>query len=146
MTVLVDIPSRRKFLQIAAGLIVGGPIAFVADQARAECGCVEISGRWPCGSWRSFCTGHTGKLHGVLHRDGCGNYRARFSGTFWKVFPFIYPARLNVVGCENGTVYFRGSQNIPLLGAFCYNGWATCNCFQFNYTSRKDRGVFQMSR
>lgn len=138
--------NRRTFLRhlVAGGVAV--PAWFATAVTRAGCGsCVDLSGRW-CGTWLSYCNGHHGKLNGVLTRDACGDYRARFTGTFWKVFPFIYPTTLNVVDCRNGTVYFRGSQNIPLLGEFCYGGHATCDTFCFRYSSKKDRGVFQMSR
>lgn len=145
MSAAIAVGNRRTFLRhlVAGGVAVP---AWFASAAQAGCeACVDLSGHW-CGSWRSYCNGHRGKLNGVLVRDDCGDYRARFTGTFWKVFPFVYPTTLSVVDCRHGKVYFRGSQNIPLLGEFCYGGHATCDTFCFHYSSRKDRGVFQMSR
>ena len=140
------VPSRRAFLRRCIAGVVVVP-AWAASEASASSGggCPDLCGHW-CGSWRSFCTGHHGKLNGQLWQDGCGDYRARFTGTFWKVFPVIHPTTLNVTGCSNGTVSFRGSQNLAGLGEFCYSGCATCCNFSFRYTSRKDRGIFQMSR
>jgi hypothetical protein len=167
--VVVDVLSRRGFFRLAAGAALASPLVFGARAARADMaslptdtvsvpadtvsvpvetsnGCIDVSGRWTCGTWRSFCTGHHGRLKGVLVRNCNGDYDCRFSGTFAKIVPFLYRVTLNVVECRDGVVYFRGSKRLPLLGTFCYHGHATCCSFQFNYTTKKDRGVFQMSR
>jgi hypothetical protein len=142
-----DVLSRRGFLRAATGAVLASPLALGASTVLADSTCcIDVSGRWPCGSWRSYCTGHHGRLHGVLDRNCCGDYDARFTGTFAKIVPFLYRVTLNVVGCNDGIVYFRGSKRLPLLGTFCYDGYATCCNFQFVYTTKKDRGIFQMSR
>ena len=144
----VDVLSRRRFFRMAAGAALASPLVLGASNVLADSSgcCIDLSGRWTCGSWRSFCTGHHGKLKGVLDRTCCGDYDARFTGTFFKIVPFLYRVTLNVVGCNDGIVYFRGSKRLPLLGTFCYDGHASCCSFQFLYTTKKDRGVFQMSR
>lgn|GEM_PF-1827115 len=147
--------SRRGFFRMAAGAALASPLVFGASNLLADTAsepaetsncCIDVSGRWTCGTWRSFCTGHNGKLKGVLVRNCNGDYDCRFSGTFFKIVPFLYRVTLNVVECRDGVVYFRGSKRLPMLGTFCYHGHATCCSFQFNYTTKKDRGVFQMSR
>jgi hypothetical protein len=144
---LADVLSRRGFLRAAASAVLASPLVVGVSEARADSGCcIDVSGRWTCGSWRSYCTGHHGALRGLLQRDACGNYRCRFTGTFAKIIPFLYPVTLQVVACDDQTVYFRGSKRLMGLGSFCYEGHATCCSFQFTYTTRKDRGIFQMSR
>jgi len=142
-----DVLSRRGFLRAAVASAFASPLLLGSSSALADSNCcIDLSGRWTCGSWRSYCTGHHGKLKGVLERNCCGDYDARFTGTFFKVVPFLYRVTLNVVECRDGVVYFRGSKRLPMLGTFCYEGHATSCSFQFHYTTKKDRGVFQMSR
>jgi hypothetical protein len=144
---LADVLSRRGFLRAAAGAVLASPLLLDASTARADSNCcIDVSGRWTCGSWRSYCNGHHGRLSGVLQRNECGDYRCRFTGTFAKIIPFLYPVTLQVVACDDKAVYFRGSKRLIGLGSFCYEGHATCCSFQFTYTTKKDRGIFQMSR
>jgi hypothetical protein len=144
---MVSVLSRRGFLRAAAGAALASPLLLGPSTARAQSNCcIDLSGHWTCGSWRSYCTGHHGRLRGVLHRDPCGDYDARFTGTFAKIVPFLYRVNLNVVDCRDGVVYFSGSKRLLGLGTFCYHGHATACRFEFHYTAKKDRGVFQMSR
>src|SRR5687767_15086157 len=124
---MVDVLSRRGFFRAAAGAALASPLVLGASTASADSNCcIDLSGRWTCGSWRSFCTGHHGRLKGVLDRNCCGDYDARFTGTFFKIVPFLYRVTLNVVECREGVVYFSGSKRLPMLGTFCYQGHATC--------------------
>jgi hypothetical protein len=140
--------SRRLFwtsiLSCAAAVVA--PQSLGADDA-APSSCVDITGCWNCGCWRSFCNSHHGKLRAVITRcDDC-HYKCTFSGTFFGVIPFRYTATLTVTGHGDGVVYFRSSRNIPLFGGqFSMCGSATSCKFTANYTSPKDRGVFTLSR
>jgi hypothetical protein len=143
-----EVLGRRGFLRALAGAAFASPLVLGASGVLADTSncCIDLSGRWTCGSWLSYCTGHHGRLRGVLQRNCCGDYDARFTGTFAKIVPFLYRVTLNVVDCRDGVVYFRGSKRLPMLGTFCYEGHATSCSFEFRYTTRKDRGVFRMSR
>lgn len=110
------------------------------------CCAPDISGCWDCGSWRSCCTGHHGKLRAKIVPCGC-NYECHFSGTFFKFIAFRYTVTLERCGVGDGVVYFRATKNIPFFGgAFNCCGYATQCKFHADYTSKKDRGVFEMSR
>ena len=108
--------------------------------------CVDITGCWS-GCWKSFCNGHTGKLNArIVKCDAC-HYKCTFSGTFFKVVPFVYTATLTVTGYGDGVVYFRSSRNMPMFGGeFSMCGNASGCKFTANYRSPKDRGVFSMTR
>jgi len=145
--------TRKQFLTSMLALTVGGmgTIATVSAQepeappAPEEC-CPDITGCWTCGSWRSFCNSHHGKLRATIERCGCG-YECHFSGTFFKIIGFRYTVPLTVCGCRDGKVFFSASKSIPFFGGtFRTSGWASHCKFYANYYSKKDRGVFEMSR
>ncbi len=108
--------------------------------------CVCLSGNWS-GCWRSHCTGHNGRLRAHITRCDACHYECRFTGTFFKVFPFCYKVTLTVTGQQDGVVYFSASKPIPLFGGnFTCCGHATCCEFKATYRSKKDQGVFTMTR
>jgi hypothetical protein len=54
---------------------------------------------------------------------------------------------LQVTGCGDNVTYFSATKQIPFFGgSFTTCGSATCNRFVANYFSKKDRGIFEMSR
>jgi hypothetical protein len=105
----------------------------------------DLSGCWE-GCWRSCTTGHHGALRATISKLDDSRYCARFSGTFFKIVPFRYTTVLDAV--DNGeTVTLGGSSYLGrLMGTFCYDGSATECQFHMNYRSRKDCGIFEMSR
>ncbi len=141
--------SRRSLLASTAAALLAMVGPAVADSAAPEAApvlCVDISGCWDCGYWKSFCNSHHGTLRATISRCGA-NYSVTFSGTFLKVVPFRYTQVLTVTGYGDGVVYFRASRNIPMFGGqFCMTGSATACKFTAHYTSKKDRGVFVLSR
>ena len=109
--------------------------------------CVDLSGTWDCGTWRSSTNGHSGRLRARLTRTGPNRYRCVFCGTFLKVVPFRYPVTLHVT-CDDGQcVRFTASRRLPFFGGnFTCTGTAT-NCrFRASYSSPNDCGMFVMSR
>lgn len=101
------------------------------------------SGSWR-GSWSSETTGHRGPLKARVRETGNGNYRAVFVGRFAGVVPFIYPASLTrVPGTCN---CYRSSQRLPLMGTYQMTASITGNRFYATFSSRKDRGVFDLKR
>lgn len=71
-------------------------------------------------------------------------YRVWYAGRFAKVIPFVYPAKLKrVAGTTN---VYSSSQHLPLIGEYRMTATVSSGQFQARYTSKKDSGVFQMSR
>lgn len=105
----------------------------------------EFCGKWR-GGWLSCTTGHKGKLNAQFRRIDSTHVRAKFSGTFAKVIPFCYRPVLDIVHEEPGLVVLQGTKRIPLGGNFHYNATVTDGHFSATYRSRRDHGVWQMSR
>jgi hypothetical protein len=121
---------------LAAGLVALALTWTPADAANP-------SGRWS-GSWTSFSTGHQGPLRARIRPVNENTYRALFVGRFAKVIPFAYPAKLTrVPGTCN---CYQSSTRLPLMGEYRMTASITSHSFRANYSSKKDRGVFQMSR
>ena len=108
-----------------------------------------IEGAWQ-GTWLSHSNGHTGRLRAIITRDLTGAYETRFHATFWKVFSTGYTVTLRVkpdrdvlrlVGRED-----LGSFMFYELGEYAYDGTATATEFKCNYQSKKDSGIFEMTR
>ena len=101
------------------------------------------NGSWR-GSWVSQTTGHTGPLKARIRQTGDDTYRAVFVGRFAKVIPFVYPAKLQRVpgSCD----CYTSSQRLPLMGTYRMTATVTPRRFHANYSSRKDRGTFDLSR
>lgn len=138
--------TRRGVLAALALTLLVAPWGWVA-QASDNGGCVDLSGCWDCGSWKSCCTGHKGKLRAKIERCGSCNYQCTFSGTFMALVPFRYTVPLRVTKVENGVVHFYARKKIPLFGGdFTCCGTATACKFDARYTSPKDHGYFRMSR
>lgn len=138
--------SRRKVLAflLVAVATLGGTVSVGSAESSAPC-CPDLSGCWN-GCWRSHCTGHHGKLRATLCKCGPCSYQATFSGTFFGVIPFRFSDTLTVTQCADGTVQLRAGRKLPFFGQFCMCASATCCKFTANYTAKKDRGVFVMSR
>jgi hypothetical protein len=83
----------------------------------------------------------------ALERIDENNYCVHFSGKFWGLFPFEYDVMLTVVERKEDSVTMSGSKNLGLLfGTFSYNATVTETTFNASYCSRKDHGVFHMTR
>lgn len=105
----------------------------------------DLTGSW-LGQWESSKSGHNGPLHARFTQTDPDHYRVRWSGRFWKVFPFMYASTLEVTGREDGKVFLTGSQKLLFFGTFCYQAEATDCDFTATYTTNRDNGVFTLSR
>jgi hypothetical protein len=106
----------------------------------------DLSGCWT-GSWQSCTTGHKGPLRAEFTRCGADAYRVTFSGRFFKVIPFTYTVRLDVVSEDADGVVLAGSSYLGrLFGSFSYRATADECRFTANYSSKKDSGVFRLTR
>ena len=108
-----------------------------------------IEGAWQ-GTWLSHSNGHTGKLRAIVARDLTGAYETRFHATFWKVFSAGYTVTLRVKP-DRDVVRLVGREDLGSymcydLGEYTYEGTATGTEFKCTYQSRKDGGVFEMTR
>lgn len=106
----------------------------------------DLSGCWT-GSWQSCTTGHKGPLRAEFTRCGADAYRVTFSGRFFKVIPFTYTVRLDVVAEDADGVVLAGSSYLGrMFGSFSYRATADECRFTANYSSKKDSGVFRLTR
>ena len=106
----------------------------------------DISGAWE-GRWLSDKNGHTGKLRGVLTKEGPDQYSARFHATFWKVFHATYEVPLKHEE-RNGEHLLAGEADLGTLsgGIYTYEAKATPEEFLSKYKCKYDRGTFEMKR
>jgi hypothetical protein len=133
-------PSRWR--KVAGPALAIALTALVTRPAAA----VELTGHWS-GYWKSCTTGHTGPLEATFCRINASQYRADFSGRFFKILPFRYSVTLDVIHEEGETVELAGSSYLGrLFGTFHYRAEATgCN-FTADYASCKDSGQFVLCR
>ena len=133
-------PNRSRQLTFWA-LAVALPVLATTPAAAAD-----LTGYWS-GYWQSCTTGHTGPLEATFCRINASQYRADFSGRFFKLVPFRYSVILDVIHEEDDTVELAGSSYLGrLFGMFRYQAEATgCN-FTADYASCKDNGQFVLCR
>ena len=106
----------------------------------------DLSGTWS-GNWISCSTGHQGPLTATFTRCDDTHYRVRFSGRFFKIFPFHYTVTLKVVEESETEVTLSGNSYLGrLFGAFCYTATADASYFNARYSSKKDHGMFKLSK
>ena len=105
----------------------------------------ELAGQWN-GNWKSCKSGHHGKLNAQFCRLDETHVQAKFTGSFAKVIPFRYRPVLNIVHDESGLMILEGNKKLPLVGNFYYTATVSEAGFSATYRSRRDQGVWQMSR
>ena len=105
-----------------------------------------IDGRWQ-GTWLSHSNGHKGGLRAIITPTGPGEYRARYHATFLSVIPFGYTTHLKTQCC-NGSETFAGQADLGCMagGVYRYSGSADHHQYRANYRSKKDCGVYSMTR
>ncbi len=104
-----------------------------------------LDGQWR-GHWLSGTTGHRGRLNGSFVQLDSQHVRADFRGTFAKVIPFRYRPVLDIVYSEPNLMIVQGSKKLPLVGTFHYQATISGNYFDGTYQSRRDQGVWRMSK
>lgn len=125
----------RAFSGVFLLFIASATISFGAD----------LSGHWT-GYWRSDSTGHRGPLRCTFTKLNDSQYRATFSGRFFKVIPFRYSVVLDAID-SGDVVTLSGAQPLGRrLGTFYYSAEATDCDFSASYSSCKDSGVFVLCR
>ena len=130
-----------SFPRLVAPLVVALFLT-VAGSARA----VDLSGSWT-GSWESTSTGHTGPLRATFRPCGEGRWAVDFAGRFFKILPFKYSVTLRVIEDGGDEVVLAGSSWLGrMFGTFCYRAEANACRFEARYTSKKDNGIFRLTR
>lgn len=124
-------------------------VVFIALAACAEASrldAADLSGCWT-GSWQSCTTGHQGPLRAEFTQCGADAYRVTFTGRFFKLIPFRYTVTLDVVSEDADGVVLAGSSYLGrMFGTFSYRATADECRFTANYSSKKDSGVFRLTR
>jgi hypothetical protein len=107
---------------------------------------LSAQGCWS-GQWKSCSTGHQGPMKATLTDCGEGKYRADFKGRFFKIVPFKYSVTLRVIDESEDVIQLGGSSYLGrMFGTFQYTATVTASEFKASYRSKKDSGVFTMSR
>src|SRR5262245_2119925 len=127
-------------LRSAAALIAG-----FAVFCNAPLSAQDLTGHW-CGTWNDCKSGHEGPLRAVFCKCEDGQYRAVFTGRYFKVIPFRFAITLEVVDHQDGKVHLAGQSRVGLFGNFSYNAVATDADFSASYSSRRYQGQFLLSR
>lgn len=132
--------ARRLFAAFLT--IVLAVVSTAANRLEAA----DLSGCW-AGSWQSCTTGHRGPLKAEFTRCGADAYRVTFSGRFFKIIPFAYTVTLDVVSEDADGVVLAGRSYLGrMFGTFSYRATADACRFTANYASKKDNGIFRLTR
>ena len=127
-------------------LLIGGVNSLTAQHGSAE----TTVGKWR-GEWRSESTGHHGPLKARIRQVDEDQYRAVFTGRFFKVIPFIYPTTLerihNPTAGEDETVeHLSSRQKLPFLGTYRMQATVGEDRFHATFEGRRDSGTFDLTR
>ncbi len=132
-------PARAsRFFVAAAAILISASVTRASDP--------DLTGRWS-GHWQSHTSGHRGPLRGSFRKIDDSHYRVVFTGRFFRIIPFRYAETLAVTGYEGDRVHLAGSSRLgPVFGTFEYNAVASRCQFVADFRSKRDRGVFVLSR
>ena len=121
-------------------------VALLCSLIASSAGAADLAGDWR-GGWKSCRTGHRGRLSAKFCRTDACHVQATFRGTFALVIPFRYRATLPVVDEQPGYLRMSGSKRLgPLMGSFAYDATVSGDQFNATYRSRRDHGVWNLSR
>jgi hypothetical protein len=115
-------------------------------QGAAPAGSIE--GAWD-GTWTSQAGHGGGRLRAVITRAGPDTYHAWFRAGFWNVMEASQEVDLKVVGGAAGSeITAAGEEDLGWLygGVYRYEATVTPVKFGATYSSKYDRGVFEMVR
>jgi hypothetical protein len=131
-------PRAGSFFVAVAALLLTATTGPAADP--------DLTGRWS-GHWQSNKSNHRGPLRGSFKQIDETHYRVVFTGRFFKVIPFRYAQTLEVTGCQGDQVLLAGSSRLgPVFGTFEYSAVASRCQFVATFYSKRDHGVFVLSR
>ncbi len=145
----------RRSLVACVTLLLLSVVAFAEDKPAAEPkpapaaeakAPTDLSGHWS-GTWLSHSNGHDGPLTGDFRKIDDDHYCVHFSGRFMGLLPFDYDVVLTVTERKGDQMTMSGSSNLGFLfGTFWYTATVTDTSFVASYCSKRDQGVFNMTR
>ncbi len=137
---------------MAAGLVLCGCSAFDYEwrqAARQRVPTEGITGRWE-GRWISQANGHNDGLRALITAVDSNHYDVKFHAAYkqWVTVYFGYTVRMEAKPGADGSVLFRGSEDLGALagGVYSYEGQADRTNFFSTYKSKYDHGTFEMQR
>ena len=144
--------SVPAWIAVLSSILLCGCSTFNAEwreAAKTPSPTNDIAGRWE-GRWLSNVNGHNEKLRALITPVDTNHYDVKFRAAYkkWITIHFGYTVRMEVTADTNGSVTFRGSEDLGFLagGIYTYAGRATPTNFYSTYDSKYDRGTFQMGR
>ncbi len=133
-----------RWIMTTSIVFVAGFLTIFLDGSTARGS--ELEGRGWRGTWVDNNAGHDGALRARFRPTRDGNYRAVFSGTYYKVIPFVFATKLNVVERDGGRVTLAGESRVMGFGRFTYNAVADEHHFNSQYQSGRWVGEFNLRR
>jgi hypothetical protein len=130
---------------LAACALAAGFAQDVCPCATASASAAAVAGVWR-GQWHDDVHGHRGPLKARVVPQGDGTYRATFTGRFAALVPFRFGTTLTPQPAAGGGAAFAGSQSLGPFGSFDYAGVADAAAFHADYSARRWRGRFEMTR
>ncbi|MBT4694169.1 MAG: hypothetical protein HOB73_12560 [Planctomycetaceae bacterium] len=128
---------------LSLSLIASASLAAAQLQAEDK---LDLSGRWS-GTWRSEVSDHNGPLKAKFQILSNSKVQARFNGRFFKLIPFHFNVTLDIVEDKDGVVTLKGKEDLGrTLGIYTYNATFSNGKFVANYSTDKDKGVFEVTR
>ena len=105
-----------------------------------------LEGPWE-GSWKSDVDGHSGRLRSLIRKKTDALYEARFHANYRKILTFNYTVLLTTER-THGAFQFHGAANLGWYagGVYKYEGHADATNFFSTYSSKYDRGTFELRR
>lgn len=129
-----------------ASCFVVGIVAILVTALTSLAADPDLTGRWK-GHWQSDSSGHRGPLRGSFKQIDSTHYRVVFTGRFFRIIPFRYSETLEITGYQGDQVLLSGSSRLgPVFGTFEYNAVASRCQFVATFQSKRDHGVFVLSR
>ena len=145
----------RRLLAVCVTVLSFSVVAIAEDKPAAEPkpapapapkAPTDLSGRWT-GTWLSHSNGHDGPITGDFSKIDDDHYCVHFSGRFMGLLPFDYDVVLTVTERKEDQLTMSGSSNLGFLfGTFWYTATVTDTSFVASYCSKRDHGVFSMTR
>ena len=131
--------SRVTLAWLACVLLSAG---FVSGTIQAQ----DLSGNWQ-GCWISQNNGHRGRMNATLCQNSCGQIEAKFRGTFFRVLPFRYRAKLDIIHQEPGMTVLSGSKKLgPIMGEFQYDAVITDGQFNGSFSAGRTYGNWTLHK